>query len=113
MGIRVGVFGAGGRMGATVCAAVVEDPGLDLVGAIDPAHEGELVQGVTIVADPSKVDAQVDVVIDFTQIDAARANALWAAEQGVHAVIGTSGFTNEDFERLRGAFTRSNCVIAP
>src|SRR5437867_4091994 len=113
MGIRVGVFGAGGRMGATVCAAVAGDPDLDLVAAIDPAHEGETVEGVAIVGDPAQLAAEVDVVIDFTQITAARANALWAAEQGVHAVVGTSGVTADDYERFRSAFTRSNCLIAP
>jgi 4-hydroxy-tetrahydrodipicolinate reductase len=111
MAIRVGVFGAGGRMGATVCAAVTGDPGLELVAAIDPAHAGETVEGVSIVADPTAID--VDVVIDFTQLDAARGNVLWAAEHGVHAVVGTTGFDTADHERFRAAFGRSNCVIAP
>ena len=111
MALRVGVFGAGGRMGRTVCGAVAGDPELELVAAVDPAQTGETVQGVTIAADPTGAD--VDVVIDFTQITAARQNALWAAENGVHAVIGTSGFTPDDAEQLRRAFTRSNCVIAP
>ncbi|MGA1542943.1 MAG: 4-hydroxy-tetrahydrodipicolinate reductase, partial [Ilumatobacteraceae bacterium] len=35
--IKVGVFGAGGRMGATVCDAVSSDPDLELVAAVDPA----------------------------------------------------------------------------
>jgi 4-hydroxy-tetrahydrodipicolinate reductase len=111
--IRVGVFGAGGRMGATVCGAVTSDPDLELVAAIDPAHAGETVEGVSIVADPNEIKGDVDVVIDFTQIEAARGNVLWAAEHGVHAVVGTSGFDGSDHERLRGAFNRSNCVIAP
>ena len=38
--IRVGVFGAGGRMGSTVCRAVVDDPELELVAAVDPYHAG-------------------------------------------------------------------------
>ncbi|MEY2403793.1 MAG: 4-hydroxy-tetrahydrodipicolinate reductase [Acidimicrobiaceae bacterium] len=113
MAIRIGVFGAGGRMGATVCGAVTADPGLELVAAIDPAHAGETVEGVTIVADPAEIAGEVDVAIDFTQIEAARANLQWAAEHGVHAVVGTSGFDESDHERLRSAFTRSNCVIAP
>ena len=111
--IRVGVFGAGGRMGATVCGAVATDPALELVAAIDPAHENEQVEGVSIIADPADVKDTVDVVIDFTQVDAARANLLWAAENGVHAVVGTTGFTADDHDRIRAAFTRSNCVIAP
>ncbi|MEY2423582.1 MAG: 4-hydroxy-tetrahydrodipicolinate reductase [Acidimicrobiaceae bacterium] len=111
--IRVGVFGAGGRMGATVCEAVAADPDLALVAAIDPAHAGEQVEGVTIVADPADSKGDVDVVIDFTQVDAARGNLSWAAENGVHAVVGTTGFTDDDHDRLRAAFTRSNCLIAP
>jgi 4-hydroxy-tetrahydrodipicolinate reductase len=111
--IRIGVFGAGGRMGATVCAAVAADPELRLTAAIDPAHTGEQVEGLSIVADPSAVPADVDVVIDFTQVAAARANVLWAAEHGVHAVVGTSGFGSDDHDLFRSAFTRSNCVIAP
>jgi 4-hydroxy-tetrahydrodipicolinate reductase len=112
--IRVGVFGAGGRMGATVCGAVSSDPALELVAAIDPAHAGETVEGISIVADPSELNGDdVDVVIDFTHLDAARGNVLWAAEHGVHAVVGTTGFDASDLEHFRGAFTKSNCVIAP
>jgi 4-hydroxy-tetrahydrodipicolinate reductase len=111
--IRVGVFGAGGRMGATVCAAVTADPALELVAAIDPARANEQVEGITIVADPSAIPGEVDVVIDFTHVDAARANVLWAAEHGVHAVVGTTGFGADDHARFEAAFTRSNCVIAP
>src|SRR5436309_9385269 len=113
MGIRVGVFGAGGRMGATVCAAVAEDLELDLVAAIDPAHAGDVVEGMTVVAEASEVGAQIDVVIDFTLISAARANAQWAAENGVHAVIGTSGFNTDAFDSHRPAFPRSTCVTPP
>ena len=38
--IRVGVFGAGGRMGSTVCRAVSEAPDMELVAAVDPVHAG-------------------------------------------------------------------------
>ena len=38
--IRVAVFGAAGRMGATVCRAVLGDPQLELVAAVDPLHTG-------------------------------------------------------------------------
>jgi len=38
--IRVGVFGAAGRMGSTVCLAVLDAPGMELVGAVDPLHAG-------------------------------------------------------------------------
>ena len=38
----VGVFGAAGRMGATVCNAVAADPQLELVAAVDPGNPGAI-----------------------------------------------------------------------
>jgi 4-hydroxy-tetrahydrodipicolinate reductase len=121
MTIRVGVFGAAGRMGSTVCQAVVDDPDLELVAAIDPHHSGidlRQVAGVdvdlTIRPGPDVLtEVGADVVVDFTQIEAARENLAWSAEHGLHAVVGTSGFTDDDLATLGSAFTRSNCVIAP
>ncbi len=51
--------------------------------------------------------------IDFTQLAAARENLVWLADHGIHAVVGTTGFTDDDYERFRQAFRKSNCVIAP
>ena len=121
MTVRVGVFGAGGRMGSTVCRAVAADPELDLVGAIDPYHSGLDLRHATgvdsdvhIDPDPSALlGMDVEVVVDFTTLDACRVNLAWAAEHGVHAVVGTTGFTDGDYDRVRSSFTRSNCVIAP
>ncbi|HEU0172569.1 MAG TPA: 4-hydroxy-tetrahydrodipicolinate reductase [Acidimicrobiales bacterium] len=122
MTVRVGVLGAGGRMGSTVCRAVAADPDLELVGAIDPYHAGLDLQhaiGVDvpdlhIAPDPAALlDARAQVVVDFTVLDASRRNLEWAAQHGIHAVVGTTGFTPEDHDRLRTLFTQSNCLIAP
>ena len=43
MTIRVGVIGAAGRMGATVCSAVVADKNLELVAAVDPLSPLQLI----------------------------------------------------------------------
>lgn len=121
MGLRVGVFGAGGRMGSTVCRAVADDPELELVAAVDPFHSGIDLRQVTGVDLPLQVAAgpeafeQTDaqVVVDFTRRDAARENLLWLASHGIHAVVGTTGFTEEDYRQFGEAFTKSNCIIAP
>jgi 4-hydroxy-tetrahydrodipicolinate reductase len=107
--LRVGVFGAGGRMGTTVCQAVNADADLELAGAVDPKHVGADVEGITV-ADRMP---DVDVVVDFTHVAAARDNIMWAADNGVHAVVGTTGLDAQDHERFESAFTKSNCVIAP
>jgi 4-hydroxy-tetrahydrodipicolinate reductase len=109
-------------MGSTVCRAIVADPELQLVAAVDPLHAGIDLRGVTgadlrgLQVSPdleSLARAEAQVAIDFTHIEAARANLAWCAANGVHAVVGTSGFTPADYEELATRFTRSNCFIAP
>ncbi|MBI2710513.1 MAG: 4-hydroxy-tetrahydrodipicolinate reductase [Actinobacteria bacterium] len=121
--MRVGVFGAAGRMGAEVCRAVSLDPQLDLVAALDPHHAGLDLRQVTgldtdlhVVGDPSVLEAAaVDVAVDFTEIAAARANLDWCADHGVHAVVGTTGFTDADLAHVGARFgdAGTGCVIAP
>lgn len=112
--IRVGVVGAGGKMGATVCQAVADDVDLHLVAAVDPGRPGDSAPGgVTIAADLEVLaEADVDVVVDFTIAPAARDTLPWLAEHGIHAVVGTTGFTESDLDAFRSAFTSSNCLIA-
>lgn len=109
-------------MGAAVCGAVVRDPDLELVAAVDPHHAGLDVRSVTgsdarglqITASAEALsEASAEVAVDFTVVDAARENVRWCAEHGVHAVVGTSGFTAGDHALFDAAFTRSNCLIAP
>ena len=116
--LRVGVFGAGGRMGTAVQAAVAADPDLELVAAVDPAHAGEaaLTNGVVVAKDPEAMAAAgVEVAVDFTVAEAALSNAAWCARHGVHAVVGTTGFGEETLADLRALFEAStaNCVVAP
>jgi 4-hydroxy-tetrahydrodipicolinate reductase len=122
MAIRVGVFGAGGRMGATVCRAVADDPELELVAAVDPYHSGLDLRQVAKVDAPDLrvardaeefVRAGVEVAVDFTVLEAARENLRFLAEHGIHAVVGTTGFSAEDYDSFDVAFDRSNCLIAP
>ncbi len=114
--LRVGVLGAGGRMGTTVCQAVAADPDLELVAAVDPNRVGATAGGAVVVAHRRAVaDAGAEVVVDFTIADAARDNLVWLAEQRVHAVVGTTGFTDEDLQRLDAVFTSAGrtCFVAP
>ncbi len=119
--LRVGVFGAGGRMGATVCEAVLDDPDLELVAAVDPHHSGIDLRQVAKVDSDLQIhrgpeafeQAGAQVVVDFTTLEAARGNLRWLAAHGIHAVVGTTGFTEQDEDDIRAEFGASNCVIAP
>ncbi len=108
-------------MGSAVCQAVVADQALDLVAAVDPFHSGLDLRQVAKVESELQIalaadaltHAGAEVAVDFTHIEAARQNLRWCAAHGVHAVVGTTGFTDTDYEELRTLFTASNCVIAP
>jgi 4-hydroxy-tetrahydrodipicolinate reductase len=109
-------------MGSEVCRAVAADPALQLVAAVDPFHAGESLadtagltgSDVVIAAEADAfVAAGVQVAIDFTHAEAAHTNMLWCAGHGIHAVVGTTGFTASQIDQYRAAFTSSNCLIAP
>lgn len=111
--IRVGVTGAGGKMGGEVCNAVRAADGFELVAGIDPNADG-LPADITAVSAISDLDAStVDVIIDFTHLEVGRTVLNWCAANGVHAVVGTTGFTNDDLAGYRAGFTSSNAMIAP
>jgi 4-hydroxy-tetrahydrodipicolinate reductase len=109
-------------MGATVCQAVAADPDLELVAAVDPYHAGIDLRQVAKVDSPDLqvasnaeelVRQRAEVAIDFTVVEAARQNLQFLAANGIHAVVGTTGFTPADYGDLDDAFTKSNCLIAP
>ncbi|EFC81199.1 4-hydroxy-tetrahydrodipicolinate reductase [Parafrankia sp. EUN1f] len=87
--IAVGVLGSRGRMGATVCRAVREAPDLELVAEIDAGDDRS---GL----------AKADVLVDFTHPDAVMDNLQWAVENGVHSVVGTTGFDDDRLATVRG-----------
>lgn len=119
--VRVGVFGAAGRMGQAACAAVAADPELDLVvgltssrGSHDWAGGDESGHRVALLTDLTSVNADaLDVVVDFTTAAVARADLAWCAANAVHAVVGTTGLDEGDLAELRRTFTSSNCLVVP
>jgi 4-hydroxy-tetrahydrodipicolinate reductase len=111
-------------MGSAVCQAVVGDPDLELVAAVDPSHSGLDVRQVTgaavgslqIAPDPSGfADVLAEVAVDFTEAAAAMENMRWCAQHNVHAVVGTSGLSDTNLDEVRSLFeaSRANCIIAP
>ena len=79
--IRVGVLGARGRMGSEICRTVTAAPDLELVVEVDL---GDSLSAL--------VDADTQVVVDFTHPGAAPDNVRFAIDHGIAAVVGTSGF---------------------
>lgn len=103
--IRVAVLGGRGRMGEQVCGAVRGADGLELAAVVDAGDE------LTAV-----IDARAQVVVDFTHPDAVLDNLAFAIEHGLHAVVGTTGFTEQRLNTVRGWLAEHpevGVVIAP
>ncbi|MEO0493329.1 MAG: 4-hydroxy-tetrahydrodipicolinate reductase [Actinomycetota bacterium] len=100
--IRVGVVGAAGKMGQEVGRTIEADPATELVARIDVDDSLDLL-----------VEQRAEVVVDFTVLDVARETLHFAAANGIHAVVGTTGFSDDDLDSFRAAFTSSNALIAP
>jgi 4-hydroxy-tetrahydrodipicolinate reductase len=79
--IRVGVLGARGRMGAEVVRAVEAAKDMEVVAAVDADDSLDAL-----------VDAGVQVVVDFTHPDVVMGNLEFCIANGIHCVVGTSGF---------------------
>ncbi|PRW64434.1 4-hydroxy-tetrahydrodipicolinate reductase [Actinopolyspora mortivallis] len=89
--IRVGVLGAHGRMGSEAVRAVNEAPDTELVAEVtrgDPLRELS--------------DSGARVAVDLTHPDSVMDNLAYCVENGVHAVVGTSGIGEPELETLRG-----------
>jgi 4-hydroxy-tetrahydrodipicolinate reductase len=97
--IRVGVAGAAGRMGQTVCAAVEDADDMTLAGRADP----------TLGVGLHDILGDCEVIVDFTRPDTALDNARACVRAGVHAVVGTTGWDPSPLAEERGA----NVFVAP
>jgi 4-hydroxy-tetrahydrodipicolinate reductase len=97
--IRVAVSGAAGRMGQTTCEAVEAAHDMTLVGRADPRLSCDL----------STVLPDAEVVVDFSTPDAALHNVRQCVAEGVHVVVGTTGWDIGELEGLTGA----NIFVAP
>jgi 4-hydroxy-tetrahydrodipicolinate reductase len=101
--IRVAVIGARGRMGQAVCAAVEAAPDLELGPQVDLGDDVAAVAGA-------------DVAVVFSVPDVAVEHVLTCVRHGVHAVVGTTGWTAQRLDEVRAALTRApgvGVLVAP
>lgn len=88
--IKVGVLGAKGRVGTAVVGGVEKADDLELAAEID--HGDDLQQ---------LVDAGVEVIVDFTTPNAVMGNLDFCINNGIHCVVGTTGFDDERYQQVR------------
>jgi len=89
--LKVGVVGAAGRMGSAVVEAVGAADDLELVAQLDQGDDLSQLSG-----------NGAAVAVDFTTPAVVMDNLRTCIQQGVHAVVGTTGFDDARFEQVRG-----------
>ena len=88
--IRVAVTGAKGRMGSTVVAAVTGAPDMEVVAQLDA---GDPITKKTVNG--------AQVAVDFSVPGVTEANVHALLDAGVDVVVGTTGWTEESYARVR------------
>ena len=99
------MLGARGRMGSEVSRAVDAAEDLELVAMVD---QGDWLFNIA--------DAGAEVVVDFTTPDVVMDHVHWCIDQGINVVVGTSGFTEARYERVRQWLSRKpelGVIVAP
>lgn len=125
MMIKIIVAGFKGKMGATVVKMVADNEHFELIGVYDPFAEEKNLNEVPIFSNLSvpvfrekeslAKELSPDIWIDFTAPSAAFENTKFALEQGIRPVVGTTGFSEDEVEKLKD-ISRKNKVgglIAP
>lgn len=120
---RIGVVGAGGRMGRMLVEAAIKENGVELAAAFDvpgSAAVGQSIRQLTgfdsdivVTADLSSGLAGVDCLIDFTRPQGTLAHLDVCRKAGVAMVIGTTGFEADGKERIAEAARDIPIVFAP
>lgn len=109
--IKVLVNGAQGRMGRTVLDAVKNDSELELVGAVDifPSE----IDGMKVETDLNSAleKFQPDVMVDFTRPDSVFKNIMTALEKKVSPVVGTTGLTDEQKNKIRESAEKNDTPV--
>ena len=121
--MRIAIAGSSGRMGRTLIEAVHASPDLRLSAALDIASSSVLgkdagealgiATGVAISADYVKGIVASDCLIDFTRPEASLLHLEACLDSGKKMVIGTTGFSPPDKQRILDAAKRIAIVFAP
>jgi 4-hydroxy-tetrahydrodipicolinate reductase len=118
---RIAIHGAAGRMGRRLVALGAADPELAVVAALEsPDHprlgdDSGAVAGIDAIGVPlsGSLDAEADVMIDFSLPEAVETIAAICAEAGVPLVSATTGLSDEQADGLRAAAEKIPVLWAP
>ncbi len=111
---KIGILGATGRMGRAAHQALTQVEGLEVVALFDVEQEENPIDNLPVLTSLEEfISIGPEVVIDFTVARASLINLPEIAAAEIHAVVGTSGLTEEDCKFLDGIFNQSACLVVP
>ncbi len=121
---KIAITGVCGRMGKSIASVAVGRSDMELVGATEVSGHisigcevrefiADVESNITISEDISDAAAEADVIIDFTSSEATLCHAEYSVQNSKHMVIGTTGFSPEQREKLLFLLRRIPCVFAP
>ncbi|MCK5533714.1 4-hydroxy-tetrahydrodipicolinate reductase [bacterium] len=115
--IKVIICGAKGRMGERLVDLAIQDEELKFAGAIEAGNHSllgtKITEEVSLTGNLKSIIKNGEVVIDFTNPKSSIDHARIAAAEGKKMVIGTTGFSSEQLEELKGIIKDIPCVLAP
>jgi len=122
--VKTIITGAGGKMGGRIISLLETEEGIDLAAAIERSDHpvvgrdvGELLglgkRGILVESDFNACVAKGDVVIDFTSHAASLQHLEIATQRKQPMVIGSTGFSAEEMEKIRSLAHSVPCVLAP
>jgi len=119
--IHVAVSGAAGRMGRTLVRLIHESEDLKLVGAVEAAGHPCLGNDAGVLAGvgeagvrlSSAMPEKLDVLIDFSLPEGSIRQIEACAGAGTPCVIGTTGFSPAQRERIAAAAKKTAIVLSP
>jgi 4-hydroxy-tetrahydrodipicolinate reductase len=120
--VKAIVVGAAGKMGGRIIHMIKETPSIELYGAIEKTDHpfigkdiGEVIGlgkvGITLEGTLKKEGG--DVIINFTSPSVSLESLQFAKEVGLAVVIGTTGLSQEQLEKVKDLSKSVRCVFAP
>ena len=121
--VKIGIAGAGGRMGRALLDEVLRASDLTLAAALEQKGHAAVGRdagllagapcGVAVADDLARALPGCDVLIDFTRAEAAAASLAACRKQGVRMVIGTTGFSEAQKREIADAAREIAIVMSP
>jgi 4-hydroxy-tetrahydrodipicolinate reductase len=119
MAIKLVVVGAAGRVGKRIISLASEDRDFDIVGAVEKKGHPDIDNDAGFIAGTKPINVKItdsfavaDVVVDFSQPEAADKSIQHCAENNIALVMGTTGLSEKQREKIKAASKRIPIVYA-